>query len=863
MRHNRNISLVFNLLLLIIGLFFSTISIGQTQSGSANTSGLSSPVNYQARDSIVANIPDQIVRLYGESVVQYEDIELKAELIEIDLTKNEVIATYGLDSLGNPFGKPVFSTAGEESECEYIKYNFETKKGFVKEVRMQQGEGYIHMAESKVHPNEEIHFKDGKFTTCDKEEPHYHFNLTRAIVVPDKRIVTGPVYMEILRVPTPLAAPFGFFPNSEKKKAGLILPRFQTSNDYGFGLDNIGYYVPLGDFWETYFYGSIFTTGSWAAENASNYYQKYKYRGGFRIRFEQFRNRFYDTSFDVRNKWTLNWKHTQDAKAHPTINFSTNINFVSDNTNQTSLDGIIPDYFNNTFNSSINVTKRWRTNRFNGTMGLQTNLKQNSQSGNYTLDLPAYNLTVARFNLGVLRNSQIGEKWYEKVNFTYTLNARNAIVAPDSIFNFNDLNLVGDYATNGVEQRITTLFNQRLFGGRTVLNLSGIYREYWNFQYEDRSWNPGSEQIDTTEFSGFKSGRDLSFSGGLNANFFGYYKMKGKQQMKFRHVAFPSVSFSYRPDIDLFEEIQVDTLGNTGFYSPFSRSLYKEGSRGESGSINFGLNNTLEMKKRDKKDTINDSMKAFKLVDALSVNGSYDFLKDSMNLSNFTFAFRTSRFFNIFNFQSNATLSPYSWDGSTGETLSEYAWNDGNGLGRFNSARAVINANFTNRKGRQSQKEKEADEYVSEDDPIKAPNDNTPTKEYNIPWQLDLSYNINYTRSSQFNDSGVLIDTFKVIQTLRADGDFNFNDKWKLDYLVNFDIQKLEVPSFNIGLWRDLHCWETSLYYQQFGPMFNPTPDTNPNFRSNWSIMFKIGVKATMFQDIKYDQTINNPFPLF
>src|SRR5687768_7204690 len=107
----------------------------------AMAQGPSSSVKYDARDSIVANIPNQVVRLYGEAYVQFEDVELTADFIEIDLKKGEVLATYSLDSLGLPVGKPVFSTGEEESRCDYIRYNFNTKKGYVKEVRAQQGEG--------------------------------------------------------------------------------------------------------------------------------------------------------------------------------------------------------------------------------------------------------------------------------------------------------------------------------------------------------------------------------------------------------------------------------------------------------------------------------------------------------------------------------------------------------------------------------------------------------------------------------------------------------------------------------------------------------------------------------------------------
>ena len=192
-------------------MFLSTTTFAQ-QTGQSNSGNLDAPVYYQADDSIVADIPKQIVKLYSNAVVTYQDIELTADYIEIDIKKSEVIATYSLDTAGVPVGKPIFSAQGEESRCDYVKYNFETKKGYIKEVRAQQDEGYIHMAESKLHPNEQIHLKHGKFTTCENDTPHYHFKLTKAIIVPDKRIVTGPVYMKLFKIPLPLALPFAFFP---------------------------------------------------------------------------------------------------------------------------------------------------------------------------------------------------------------------------------------------------------------------------------------------------------------------------------------------------------------------------------------------------------------------------------------------------------------------------------------------------------------------------------------------------------------------------------------------------------------------------------------------------------------------------
>ncbi|MDG1475684.1 MAG: hypothetical protein P8Q14_00920, partial [Vicingaceae bacterium] len=50
------------------------------------------PVKYLAKDSIRIDMKSKKVYLFGNSEVYYEDIELKAELIEIDIDSNVVTA---------------------------------------------------------------------------------------------------------------------------------------------------------------------------------------------------------------------------------------------------------------------------------------------------------------------------------------------------------------------------------------------------------------------------------------------------------------------------------------------------------------------------------------------------------------------------------------------------------------------------------------------------------------------------------------------------------------------------------------------------------------------------------------------------
>ncbi len=837
---SKNTYRLIHYFLLIIVLVSTKSSFGQNVK--VADFGLGFPVYYSARDSIVMDVPNQILRLYGEADIKYDDIHLTADLIEVDIEKSEVEATYSTDSIGNPVGKPVFSYGQEEVRCEAMKYNFDTEKAYITEVRTQQGEGYIHMAESKRLPNEEIHFKNGKYTTCDHEKPHYHFQMTKAITVPEKRIVTGPIYMRILNIPVPIAAPFAFLPNSEKRKHGILMPRFAFGAQsfgvqYGTGIEDLGYYIPLSERWETTFYGTIFTSGRWGIRNQTNYNIKYKHSGTFRLGYERLKGYFFEGA--STNNYTVYWKHNQHVKAHPSLRFGASIDFRSNNNAKQSLEILPENVFNTAFNSAMNLNKSWKLNRLSGAWTTKVSLQQNSSTNNYIFELPSFNLSVNRFDLGVLRRpSAIGKKWYENIAITYTLNSLNRINAPDSVvnelFSSGDFSQIGEFGLNGLKHNAIVQTNLKPKSGWFTFNLNTNYNEYWNFQSIEKNWNIADEKIDTTFIDGFESSRDINFSGGLATNFYGYFKTNLQSKLKFRHVMSPNITFTYRPDIGAHQQIQIDTLGTMGYYSPFDLSLYRETSRGESGLISFSLANILEMKKLNKRDSINQSFNNFKIIDRFSINGNYDVMKDSLNLSNIRFSLQTSPF-KFMNFQSSWTLNPYEWDDQTGETNSTYAWNADKGIGRITNANFAINGRYGK---------------------TRDPKTDTLRNFKNTTWNVNFQYNINYSRR---NNGIVVQDTFNLDHTIRLNGSVELWQLWNIDYDVMTDLMGLTTtpnPSLRLALRRELHCWESSIEFRKNGNFIKKiTNGETPNY----SIQFRINIKSSMFNSFLPQQNIRIP----
>ena len=194
------------------------------------------PVNYSAEDSITFDYVNSRANLYGGGKVQYQNLELEADIINISIDSSLVHATGRTDTLGNVQGKPLFRQGADEYEPDSISYNFRTRKAFISNVYTQQGEGYMKSLDGKRDSMGTMYVKKAFYSTCDAEHPHFYLNMTRAKMRPGKDVVFGPTYLVVEDVPMPLAIPYGFFPFKDKYSSGFIMPSYGDETTRGFYL---------------------------------------------------------------------------------------------------------------------------------------------------------------------------------------------------------------------------------------------------------------------------------------------------------------------------------------------------------------------------------------------------------------------------------------------------------------------------------------------------------------------------------------------------------------------------------------------------------------------------------------------------
>ncbi len=802
----------------------------------ASNNPLEFPVYRNADDSIKAVLSEQKVYLYGNAVVKYDKIELTADLIIYDMKNSLVLATYTLDSNGNKVGKPVFKEGTEEIESDTIKYNFETKRGIIKQVRTKVAEGYIDGELVVKDENDILYIKDGRYCPCEDPDAHTKFRVTKIKVMEDL-IVTGPGYLELAGIPTPIMFPFGFFPNKKERNAGIIVPTFGESPTLGFFLNKGGFYWPVNDYMDMQILGEIYSRGSWGLQTINRYNNRYKYDGNLDISYNKFKTS--DPEFpdytESTNFW-VKWRHAQDPKAHPYNRFTASVNAGSVNNFRNSFNTSTQDYLSNQFNSNINYTRIFPGKPFSLSLGASHN--QNTQTGLVTVVLPSMSFNVNRvtpfkwYNQDGSKRSAL-QKQLEKIGLTYRLEGINRAVMQDTLLSLNNMDYIGGQMQNGFKNTMNLSSPWRIWKKRVTFNMNASYVGRYYFDRLVKTYNPDSGVVYTDTINRFSYNDNFSVGGGLTTKLYGYYKMTGPKGRMFRHMLTPNVSFAYRPDFSSqIEEVYQDTV--RAIYSPFDAGIYGKAPAGESGMLSFNIINSLDMKVNSKVDSSGEASK-FKIIENLNVAGGYDFIADSLNLSDIRVNARTTLFKNL-RLNYTSTFDPY-WYDALGNKRNIFSLNQTGRLARLKDASLATGFRIQSKK-----KSKETQFSEEEEDDLISQNQD-PFDYFDVPWSLSVNYTIRYNRRfyqefDELGDATSAKDSVFYAQTLSFNGDFKLTPKWTIAVNSGFDFIAKDFSYTVVNIERDLNCWVARFTWVPLGP------------RRSYSLT--IALKNPLLRDVKY-----------
>jgi len=831
-------------------------------------------VDYEAQDSLVF-LAGGIGKLYGTAIVTYEDMKLQSGYIRMNMDSTQLYAIGKKDSVGVFTENPVFTDESGEYEAKALRYNFKSGKGLITQVVTQQGEGYVVSGTTKKIGNNQMNMIDGKYTTCENHEhPHFYLDLSKAMVVPGKYIVSGPAHLVMEDVDLPLFLPFGFFPFTEKYSSGILTPSYGDELTRGFYLKDLGYYFAINDYMDMAITGDLYSKGSWGVKARTAYRVKYKFSGNLNFSYsETVTGEKNLPDYQKQKNLRLAWSHSQDSKASPYSSFSANVNFETSGYSRTDLDSYYnaQQFANNTKSSSVNFNKRFPESPFS--INISSSITQRSKDSVLSVTLPELRISMSTINPFKRKNPVGNERWYEKITVGYSGSFSNKISEVKE-YDILKKSLIRDWK-NGAQHNIPISANFNLFN---YINISPTfnYNEKWYSSSVKKLYDNSRDTVVVDTLWGFNRVWDYSASITASTKLYGMFqpnqKIFGDKINMIRHVMTPSISFSYNPDFGdkrygYYEDLSytdkkgVEHIQN---YSRYSNSLYGAPGGGKSGSIGFDVSNNLEMKVKQVTDT-SIVYKKVSLIDNFTFGSSYNLAADSLNWSDISASIRI-KFGPKYTLSISGSFDPYTYQvNSSGNAykvnVTQFKKNHipGKLTGTGTSFSYTLN-NDTFKKLFNRNKDKSSEDPESK--PTEEPEGETfnpdqaneapsTESEYDpegklyqpvkIPWSINISYSLRYARST-FNKEKMDYN-YNITQNMSLSGNISLTEKWKLNASTSYNFLTKEFTTMNCSVSRDLHCWEMNASFIPIGKYK--------------SYNFSIRVKAAMLQDLKYEQHQN------
>jgi hypothetical protein len=711
--------------------------------------------------------------------------------------------------------------------------------------------------------NDSVYFiKDARVSTAGKliggedEGIDYYFKVRKGKIIPGGKIISGLTNMFIADVPTPVGLPFAYFPSSQTKESGFIIPSIGESNLRGYYIQNGGYYLGLSDYFDLTLIADYYTNGSYGFRGDSQYNVRYKYRGTFSFRYENLINEARGLpEYSKSTVFNVRWNHSKDPKSSPNSTFSASVNFGSSDYYRQSVNQLnSPNFLNNNLSSSISYSKSFpEYPRVN--ISLTTAMSQNSQSKSVNLTLPTFQANMERIYPFA---PKVGAKkgLFQNINFQYTSRAENRIITTEeALFGPS----MFDNSKMGMKHTIPLSTNFKLFKYLSM-SASANYDEVWTqntVRFSDYDPELGRAVKDTINNIG--TFRQYSLSASLGTTVYGTFNFgEDKKIQSIRHTIRPAISYTNKPSFERYYDTYiVDADGNSAEYTRYQNSLFGIPSKALSNSMGISIGNNFEAKVRDKDSTATGPKKIV-LLNNLNISTSHNFAADSLRWSPLRMSSGFSLLQGKMSINFGSTFDPYALNENK-VRVNKFNIANGGGLLRLTSANINMNYSFssTQLEGNREEGEedleqrnqREATSSGGRDDDLfgraedftdRRMNDaeNTdpaptyPSYRTKIPWDLKIAYSLTYNNSRGQRDFSN--------NSLMFSGNVDLTPKWKVGVSSGYDFKGQGFTYTQLRFNRDLNSWRLNFSWVPFSD------------RASWN--FFIGIKSDLLSDIKYEK---------
>ena len=464
---------------------------------------------------------------------------------------------------------------------------------------------------------------------------------------------------------------------------------------------------------------------------------------------------------------------------------------------------------------------------------------QNSRDSSYSFTLPNVTFSVNRFYPFKQKNRVGKEKWYEKFSLGYNTSLQNRINFKASEFGQPGLL---DKFQNGMTHNFQIGLPN--FTAFKYINITpGVqYGMNWFFRKTEKEYNAELGKVESIKGKAFGTfGVTQTYSGSISMStrLYGMFNFGRHRKIQaIRHVVSPSISASFSPEKGkafngwrTLKYIDKNGVEQTQDYNIYEGNIGSVPGKGRNGSMSISIGNNFEAKVRDLKDTTGTGSKKIKLIDNLNLNTSYNFLADSLRMSNVGVSMNTN-IFNKLGVSANMNFDPYAVivdkNNPSGRKINRFAIQEGQGLLRLTNANLSMSYSLsgdgtikgndgTNGSGMGSGANASYQRIYYH--PI--------TGEYipggwvyymnpNAPWSVNMSYSFSYSKAYQFSN-GQKITKHNFTQTVQLNGQIKLTPRMSMNMRTGFDLMAMRMTTTEFSASYDLHCFNINVSWVPTG----------------------------------------------
>jgi len=712
---------------------------------------------------IVYDVDRNEVVVLGSAEVTYKELRLNAENVTFN-TKTERMRAEG---------NPVLNDQKDRIVGNTMTYDLSIRRGTIFAGKTTYERGYYYGEQIRKVSDDVLDVRNGSYTTCDLDEPHYHFGSTKMKIVLRDKVIAKPVVFYIKHIPV-LALPFYVFPIKPGRHSGFQLPQFEfgSSSAGGKFIRNVGYYWAVNDYLDATLWGDYYQDTRWIAHSQTRYQKRYKWSGEINSSFE------HTFGPQQADRWDLFGRHFQILGPNFTLTGQANLTNSSKYLRDQSIGRSVLLRVQRDLRSNLSLNKNWSSALLN--IGLVRNQNLDPDPGALRIgqQLPAVRFSLSQRPLGHLARGKEPARfpWLASTLFGFTstlLTERNAFfeARPETSVVLDSL---GAPDTTVSRSDVTTSLTgaRHDFTLRDVRTLLGFLRVSPGLSY--------SEIFYSRDAAGNRNQRAGVLSGGVSVNtaIFGNFRPSLGPLRAVRHVLTPSVGISYQPAYPKLNYRDASGVLRPRFTGVSGISL----SGSEARFMSFSLRNDVHVKWGDPTQP-----KVLNNLIQLQTSGSYNLLASRTGARSLSDLFSTLSLhpINRGSIDMNFTHNPYD-----GKLLS------------FGVSSGLFFQGV-----RRAQLQEENVSLGPAAQAVVAPTGWAPPGlvASDLPWMLGIS--LSHTGSSSRLSTGGY-SPWASRTTGNGSVGINPTSNWRVDYSAQFDFNSRKMTSWNYSVKRDLHCWE-------------------------------------------------------